>query len=1031
MIILHAGADNGHVWLWAEVPAEAPAPKPGRKPKDAGPAPYPFDAGPLRLAGAFVEALPGKPIPGAGEHPPPLWLPTSKGRPIPSSGLVADVPPTDPVALAPYLVTAFALPLPLAIDLLCACVDRETLAQGMLVGPTLAWYARALKFAGSLVARECFVPGLRRNGAWRACWQPVVTGADGQRLARLVRSMPHACRAFSRGENPPDRPAAEIASNFLSVVTDLLVRTAVAGPLTSPATKGGRVQVRNFDSIHDRWLFALTNADPTVHADEAELAQLAEQVRAWQRPIAVSSDTAFQLCFRLEEPGEDAPPDAAWLVRYLLQARDDPSLFIPVKEAWKPRGNVTQLFKAKNFEPGEYLLTALGQAAALCPAIEQSLKREAPGYFKTDTAGAHDFLGRTAWLLEQAGFTVLLPAWWTGRGTKARLSVQAEIQSPNLKAGGGLDLNALLRFDWKVAIGGEALSLEELQALARLKSPLVKMRGQWVQIRSEVVRAALALLQKRAGGEATLHDVVRMALGGGEAPGGLPFGGVTADGWVAEFLAQLEGKQQFADLPPPPDLHGTLRPYQVRGYSWLAFLRKWGLGGCLADDMGLGKTIQTLALLSEEWTKRRRPSLLICPTSVVANWVKEAERFTPDLPVMVHHGGQRTRGGAFAKLAEKHAIVLTSYSLLFRDRELFETVPWAGVILDEAQNVKNPQTKQAQAARAIQAEFRIALTGTPVENHVGDLWSILEFLNPGWLGSQGDFRKRFFLPIQARHDAEAAGQLKRLTGPFILRRLKTDRSIIADLPDKLEMKVYCNLTREQATLYAAVVEDLNKELESAEGIQRKGIILATLTRLKQVCNHPAHFLGDNSAIGGRSGKLARLTEMLEEIQETGEKALVFTQFREMGDLLKSHLQETFGREVLFLHGGVPREHRMRMVDRFQNEPNGARVFLLSLKAGGVGLNLTAATHVFHYDRWWNPAVETQATDRAFRIGQTKCVQVHKFVCAGTVEEKIDDMIERKQQVASSVVSAGESWLTELDNDQLRDLFTLRNDAIGE
>jgi SNF2 family DNA or RNA helicase len=311
------------------------------------------------------------------------------------------------------------------------------------------------------------------------------------------------------------------------------------------------------------------------------------------------------------------------------------------------------------------------------------------------------------------------------------------------------------------------------------------------------------------------------------------------------------------------------------------------------------------------------------------------------------------------------------------------------------------------------------------------LWSILEFLNPGWLGSHADFRKNFFVPIQAQQDAEAAAHLKRLTAPFILRRLKTDRSIIADLPEKLEMKVYSNLTREQATLYAAVVQELNEALESAAGIQRKGVILATLTKLKQVCNHPAHFLGDNSAIPDRSGKLSRLTEMLEEVFEAGEKALVFSQYTEMGEILKKHLQETFGREVLFLHGGIPREHRTRMVERFQGEADGPRVFVLSLKAGGTGLNLTAATHVFHFDRWWNPAVEDQATDRAFRIGQTHNVQVHKFVCVGTVEEKIDEMIDRKQQVASRVVGTGEEWLTEMSNDQLRELFELRQEAIGE
>jgi SNF2 family DNA or RNA helicase len=448
--------------------------------------------------------------------------------------------------------------------------------------------------------------------------------------------------------------------------------------------------------------------------------------------------------------------------------------------------------------------------------------------------------------------------------------------------------------------------------------------------------------------------------------------------------------------------------------------------------MGLGKTVQTLGLVQRDWENAdRRPTLLVCPMSVVGNWKKEAERFTPDLPVLVHHGGKRIRGSAFAPEVEKQALVLTSYALLHRDLALFDKVKWAGVILDEAQNIKNPNTKQAQAARALPAGRRIALTGTPVENHVGDLWSIWQFVNPGFLGGQAEFRRRFFIPIQVQHDAEAAAALKRLTGPFLLRRLKTDKAVIADLPEKLEMKVFCNLTREQASLYAAVVKELDRSMTGAEGIERKGLILGALSKLKQVCNHPSHFLGDNSAIEGRSGKLARLTEMLDEVLQAGDRALVFTQFTEMGEILRKHLQETFGREVLFLHGGVSRGQRDRMVARFQAEGQGPRIFLLSLKAGGTGLNLTAANHVFHFDRWWNPAVETQATDRAFRIGQRRDVQVHKFLCVGTLEEKIDEMIERKKDVASRVVGTGEAWLTELSDDQLREVFTLRQEALGE
>ena len=382
-------------------------------------------------------------------------------------------------------------------------------------------------------------------------------------------------------------------------------------------------------------------------------------------------------------------------------------------------------------------------------------------------------------------------------------------------------------------------------------------------------------------------------------------------------------------------------------------------------------------------------------------------------------------------------MVISSYALARRDAGLLLSIDWSDVILDEAQNIKNPAAKQTQTIRKLPAGFRIALTGTPVENRLSELWSIMHFLNPGYLGSQRDFQQRFAKPIEQAGDEDAAQQLRSLTQPFILRRLKTDPTIIQDLPDKLEMNTYCTLTAEQATLYQAVVEDSLKQVEESEGIERRGLVLSTLLKLKQVCNHPAQFLADGSpamqpgADGPehRSGKLARLSEMLEEALAEGDRALIFTQFAEMGELLKRQLQEAFGQEVLYLHGGTPLKKRDEMVARFQSR-RGPALFILSLKAGGTGLNLTAANYVFHFDRWWNPAVENQATDRAFRIGQTRNVQVHKFVCAGTLEEAIDDLIERKKALADAVVGAGEGWLTELSTADLRQLLTLRKGAVG-
>ena len=678
----------------------------------------------------------------------------------------------------------------------------------------------------------------------------------------------------------------------------------------------------------------------------------------------------------------------------------------------------------------ELLLSSLGQASSICPSITGSLENARLSGYPLDTARAHEFLTEEAMALEQAGYGVMLPAWWTGKGTKARLAVQAKVKSPKMQGGSGLSLETIVQFDWEVALGDQRLTLRELEALAQMKAPLVRVRGQWVEMSAQEIQAAVDFWKKRSE-ESTVRDIVQMALGAREAPQGIDFNGVKAAGWVGKLLEQLDGRTEFKELASPRGFSGKLRPYQVRGYSWLSFLRQWGLGACLADDMGLGKTIQTLALIQRDWRANgKRPALLVCPTSVVHTWEKEAARFTPRLPVLVHHGPGRKRGAAFKKEAGRHAIVVSSYGLVHRDVKTLKEVQWSGVVLDEAQNIKNPETRQAKAAQSLGADYRIALTGTPVENNVGDLWSIMEFLNPGLLGSQGEFKRRFFVPIQAERDPNAIERLQRITGPFILRRLKTDRSIISDLPEKLETKVFCPLTKEQASLYASVLKEMEEALESAEGIQRRGLILGTLSKLKQVCNHPAQFLGDNSGIDGRSGKLTRLTEMLEEVIEVGDRALIFSQFAEMGDLLQRQVQATFGLEALFLHGRVPRRRRDRMVERFQDEGGGPRVFILSLKAGGTGLNLTSANHVFHFDRWWNPAVEDQATDRVFRIGQTRNVQVHKFICAGTLEEKIDEMIERKKEIAEKVVGAGEGWLTELSNDDLKDVLALSKETEG-
>jgi SNF2 family DNA or RNA helicase len=1029
MLILHAAFHEGCLHLWSESAPPEEAPIIARKAAGV----YPHRSEVSALQTSLIEA--GL-ILGAGEQAgsePVLWLPSQGSAPIASSPLVAEPPKSrKPPVLSAWQLPTLALTAADAVSLLASMQDRATLTPGVAVGDDLRYWGTALQLASALVYRQQLLPDLvEHRGAYRACWMPVFLGEDGARLERLARAMPAVARALSMDRRaPPDLAPRDVLREFLAWIVDHLARQSASPP---PLGRTGTESV----SLHQQWLQALRQADGRLSGERAELHQLAKQIRDWQRPLLRLANAPYRLCFRLEEPAVDREdmdrlffpdPATAWRVHYLLQAKEDPSLLVSAAAVWKPTRETKEDLKILGAKAREGLLAALGQAASLSPAIEASLTESAPVGYTLDTEGAFRFLAEEAALLEQNGFGVLLPASWAGQ-RRTRLTARAQAKT-RFQSKSGLALDRLLDVQWEIVLGETGLTPQELLALARLKAPLVRVRGQWVQLSAAEIQAALAL-QQRDKEALTGRALLRLALGA-EAVGGLEVSRVSADGPLGELLTGLAQGDTIAPLPPPPGLTARLRPYQGRGYTWLDFLTRWGLGACLADDMGLGKTVQTLALLEKLWEGgETRPALLVCPTSLVGNWRKEASRFTPQLPVMVHHGAGRDKGEAFTTRVQGHALVLSSYGLLHRDLQWLQGVEWAAVILDEAQNIKNADTQQAKAARALPAERRIALTGTPVENHIGDLWSLQEFLNPGFLGGASRFKREFFVPVQVQRDAAAMQRLQRLTGPFILRRLKTDRAIIQDLPDKLEMKVYCTLSKEQASLYAAVVQQTETALEGAEGMNRRGLILSTLLRLKQVCNHPAQFLADHSPLPGRSGKLTRLTEMLEEIQELDERALIFTQFAEMGKLLQKVLQEQLAREVLFLHGGLTKTQRDRLVERFQNESAGPSLFILSIKAGGTGLNLTRANHVFHFDRWWNPAVENQATDRAFRIGQTRQVEVHKFICLGTVEERIDELIERKQSLAERIVGSGEGWLTELSTDELKNLFRLRAEAVEE
>ncbi|MDB5215083.1 MAG: SNF2-related protein, partial [Myxococcaceae bacterium] len=768
------------------------------------------------------------------------------------------------------------------------------------------------------------------------------------------------------------------------------------------------------------------------------------ELRQWSRPARGARDEP-RTCFRLELPTED---EEAFVVRLLLQAPDDPSLLVDAEEVWATRGKKLAKLGRAFRDPEEALLAGLGAAARIFTPLRKSLEETAPSALRLDAHEAWGFLTDAAPALGEAGFGVIVPAQLTANGQR-RLRLRMRVGddddvelAPARKAtqvagkvegAAGLAMEDLVAFRWQAAIGDEPLTPRELSALAERKAPLVRFRGEWVAVDPR----ELAEIKRRVSEgkkRVRVADALQIVLAGETSVDGR-VAAVVAEGTVAQLLERLRGAAAAPDGAPAA-LQAKLRPYQERGLAWLRTMAALGLGGCLADDMGLGKTIQILAFLlhrAEVKAGDPRPTLLVAPTSVVGNWEREIARFAPSLPMVRHYGSARAKDvGALARAVEEagpHAIVLTTYGIARRDVKTLAAGSWSTVVLDEAQNAKNAASATAKAVRALPASHRFALTGTPVENRLAELWSILDFANPGMLGGLQAFRETFAVPVERYGNAEAADRLRRVVAPFLLRRLKSDKAVIRDLPAKNEMDVFCTLTREQATLYKAAVDEEMRRIGKSEGIERRGRVLALITALKQICNHPAQYLSERGPLARRSGKLARITEMLEEALSAGDKALVFTQYREMGDRLVAHLSAQLGVDVAFLHGGTSKRARDEMVQRFQDDPKSARVFVLSLKAGGTGLNLTAASHVFHYDRWWNPAVEDQATDRAYRIGQKRAVQVHKLVCAGTVEDRVAQLLGKKRDLASKVVGSGERWITELGDAELRELVALSKDAV--
>jgi superfamily II DNA or RNA helicase len=852
---------------------------------------------------------------------------------------------------------------------------------------SLAAWATAAKMGAQLVARGRLLPAASPEG-WDAWRVGPLDPADVSRLDALAAAFPPAGHALVLPGNRalrirrPDRLVRELWDG----IADVLVR--------SPAA-------------------ALTVQDPRFAAAEASRV---DDLGDWLAGADRALDAGVRPGLRLEPPDE-ADDD----FRAVLQLRStiDPSLVVDAAALWDaPAAVLARMGDAAEAD----LFLALRRGARAWPPLARLLDQARPEELTLDDEEVGDLLGSAAEALAGAGIEMMWPSALAHGALEAR-AVGQPTPAPGPVGRSTLGIEGLLQFRWEVALGGETLSAEEVEALSEAKRPLVRLRGRWVTVDP----ALLARLRRRPRRPLTATGALAAALAGEIEVDGerVPFRGEGALATLAARLAEVgrdsavgTAGRAAGPAEAPPGLVATLRPYQRRGLAWLLEMCRLGVGGCLADDMGLGKTIQVIALhLARREEAGPFPTLVVCPTSLLGNWERELHRFAPAVPVRRFHGGER-----HLEEVARDEVVLVTYGVVRRDRAALAQVPWGLVVADEAQHVKNPLARTSRELRGVPARVRLALTGTPVENRLSELWSILDWTTPGLLGTLESFRKDVEIPIERYGNDEAAERLARIVRPFLLRRRKSDPGIAPELPPKTETDRVVPLTGEQATLYQAVVREAMAEIEDAEGMARRGLVLKLLTALKQICNHPAQYLHQPGPLPGRSGKLAALDELLDVILDEGDSVLVFTQYVQMARLIEAHLAER-AIPTRLLHGQVAAGRREAMVDEFQ--AGQVPVFLLSLKAGGAGLNLTRASHVVHYDRWWNPAVEDQASDRAYRIGQDRPVQVHRLLTEGTVEDRIAALLAAKRQLAERIVGAGEAWISELSNHELAELVSLR------
>jgi len=871
-----------------------------------------------------------------------------------------------------------------------------------------AW-ADAARDALSLIARGRVLPTVDADGfdGWRlGPFDPI----DLARRTAAAESLPPSARCTVLGEGSPMRvtSARWLVDRFGDAVADSYLRTAAAATVAGhPAFAATKPSVITQSS---GWLAATAGA-----ADTDVSIALRLDVADGRLPLERTPDSSGQRFGSggqtngghsprsSVDAGNQTDVDRTEFMGVLqVASQRDASLVLDAADLWVAPDAVLARF-GPDIE-AEVLL-GLRRSARVWEPLRALLDQPRPDRLGLSGDEVAELLGPTADDLASSGIEVLWPA---GVLDTVTLTPTVTTPTPGADSGAGLDFNSLCSLTWQATLDGEALTDSELEQLAQAKQGVVRLRGRWVRADPE----RLARLRERK--TVTAGAALAAALGGSLLVDGDTLDAVV-EGPLAALADRLATAGDRAEFTPNPDLQADLRPYQRSGVGWLAEMADLGLGGILADDMGLGKTIQLLAVHLHRRTLQR-PTLVVCPVSVLGNWAREAAKFTPGVPVRRYHGTDRTIDDI-----QPDEIVLTTYGVVRREAETLAGVEWGMVAADEAQVAKNPLSRTARALRTIPADARFALTGTPVENRLVDLWSLLDWTTPGLLGPLARFRREIAVPVERYRDPEAIDALGRLVRPFLLRRRKSDPDIAPDLPPKTETDRMVNLTGEQATLYRAMVSETMAEVEAADGMSRRGLVLKLLTGLKQICNHPAHFLGQRAPVTGRSGKLDATIEILDTVVAEGDAALVFTQYVAMGRMIEQHLTHR-GMRVEFLHGKVPLARRQTMVDAFQ--AGELDVLVISVKAGGTGLNLTRATHVVHYDRWWNPAVEDQASDRAWRIGQDRPVQVHRMICEGTIEDRIAALLDSKRALADAVITSGEGWISELDDGSLRALVEL-------